>query len=191
MDKGIRMLFMASIVVVSLVLGAARPERVEDTNTLLSSGGGADVLTVSEFEHSNFLARYRPVDVRRNWHAGYLLHAYLFEDPENPRGRILIELGPSADNVQSVSVVWHGQAIYQRASWSTLKSRFMADLVESTFPEIDYGELSRYVWEQQARSYPEGSGAMPKVMLSNARVMAGASGSSLVVAYERHPRIQP
>jgi hypothetical protein len=188
MGRSMRMLFMVAIVAVSLAMGAARPGRVEDRRP--DAAAAADLLSVRDFEQSGFFRRYRPVDTRRTSHGGSLLHAYLFEDPENPHGRILIELGPAADNVQFVTVVWHGEAIYQRASWTTLKSRFMADLVESTFPEIDYDELSQYVWEQQQRSYPEGVGAMPKGTLRNARVMAGASGSSLVVAFERHPKMQ-
>jgi hypothetical protein len=191
MERGLRMACMVAIVGVSLAMGAGRPEQAGDEVNAAAARGDAGALTVRGFEDSGFLERYRPVDRRRNWHGGQLLHAWLFDDPENPRGRILVELGPSADDVQFVTVVWHGETLYTRASWTSMKSRFIADLVESTFPEVDYGELSAYVWRQQERSYPEGVGAMPKAVLPGAKVIAGASGSSLVVGFERYPKAQP
>lgn len=195
---------MVAIIGVSLLLGAGPAERptaavspmpVTASSTTPASvapvpftlSAAADTLTVAAFEHSGFLSRYRPIGLRSNGQGAQALRAYLFEDAENPRGRVMVELGPRPDNVRFVTVVWHSETIAGPAAWTSMKSRFMADLVEATFPEIEFGELSSYVWEQQGHSYPEGLGAIPRARMPGAKVFAGATGASLVVGFERFP----
>jgi hypothetical protein len=198
MERSVRMAFMVAIVGVSLAMSAGRAERADETPQpqpadalQLKRVAPGDVLTLRDFEQTGFVARYRLLDRRRNGQGAQQVNGYLFEDPENPRARVMVELGPDPQNVQFVTVVWHGEALIKPASWTGMKSRFIADLVQATFPEIEYGELSSYVWEQQGQSYPEGVGAIPKARMPGARVFAGATGSSLVVGFERFPRAQP
>ena len=133
----------------------------------------APQLGVADFQASAFLRRHPAKAMRSEGGA----RIYSFADAYSESERIEVALGP--DPVRSITVRWVGEPDHP-AQWSSVKKQFMADLLESTFWDVDYGQVSSYLMDLH-QPYADGPGAP----IGPARIRAGSSGSDLVVRLER------
>ncbi len=79
------------------------------------------------------------------------------------------------------TVKWSGEPSTP-AAWSSVKKQFMADLLEATFWDVDYGQLSSYVMKSgEGLFLPSG----PTAQLGPAWTRAGSQGSDFLVRIER------
>jgi hypothetical protein len=132
-------------------------------------------VTHEDFERSAFVRKYPPLE--RSGAA-----RYAFADPSEPARRVLVQFAPPAGDVKSIVVTWHGDGA--APAWSSVKKQFHADLLEATFWDVDYGELSVFVVEHGAKAYAAAD-AMPRMRLGPVHAYAGSAGSTLVVGLER------
>jgi hypothetical protein len=152
---------------------------------LLSCGQSEDQarapLTIADFERSAFLRRHPAKEHRvEPLKPAGSAWIYSFDDTET-EGRILVQLEPAADRITVLTITWPGEASETTAAWNSVKKQFVADLLESTFPEIDYGKVSSYVMEQK----PGAPAATSAGTIGEAKIQAGASGSNLVLELSR------
>jgi len=138
---------------------------------------GALTVTVGDFERSSFYRKHPPAS--REQTPGRL--AYRFEDRYKESSGIEVALDVEGDRVSAFTVTWFGDAS-RPAAWSSIKKQFVADLLEATFWDVDYGQVSSRVMESGTRPYSASEPALP---LGQARIRAGSSGSDLVVRLER------
>jgi hypothetical protein len=140
-----------------------------------------EVLTVASFEKSAFMRRHPANDksVQPLQPAGQAT-LYGFDDTET-EGRIVVQLEPSPERVSTITITWPSEGTGFPAPWDSIKKQFLADLLESTFSDVDYGQVSAHVLQR-----PEGSmAADPGLALDKARLRAGHSGDDLVVEISR------
>lgn len=112
----------------------------------------AEAASVAGFERSAFLRRHPPL--AREPREGTL--SFRFSDPYGESSQILLSLAPPAGDLAAVTVAWRGDS---SARWSSIKKQFVADLLESTFSEVDYGSLSAYAMSLANASEPNGASA--------------------------------
>jgi hypothetical protein len=162
---------LAAVLAVLLLIACGEPERSSDVR-----------VSVAGIEQSAFVRKH-VVRERRSIARpeGGVTHVFLIEDAYQKDG-VTLELWPSAESVTGLRVTWPGGAA--PAAWSSIKKQFVADLLEATFWDIDYGEVSTYLVEHGARRY-DSIDAVPRHPMRAVKIHAGVVGTSLVVGFER------
>ena len=166
--------------IATLALAACGPsQQPAERGKAAESKEAAIRLSVQDFERSSFCRRHPPKT--RQSEAGTV--AYSFDDAYSESRRIVVELGSNPDRISTITVTWFGET-YRPAAWSSIKKQFIADLMESTFWDVDYGQVSSYVLEHQKDLYSPAQAAAP-MGESGVRIRAGTAGSGLVVSLAR------
>ncbi len=134
-------------------------------------------VTINDFEHSAFYRRHPPT-LRQSSPGRFL---YRFDDRYSESKSIEVAVDLEGDRVSGLTVKWSGD-FSRPAAWSSVKKQFMADLLEATFWDVDYGQLSSYVMKQEQALYlPSG----PTAQLGPAWIRVGSRGSDLFVRLEK------
>jgi hypothetical protein len=136
----------------------------------------APAFGIAEFEQSAFYRRHPPKN--REDQAGAI--AYRFVDPYGESRDIVVQFAPGRDRIRAITVTWHADRA-EGAGWSSIKKQFMADLLESTFWDVDYGQVSSYMMEQGKAA--QGGQAVP--MAGGVSIVSAAAGSDLTLRLER------
>lgn len=134
-------------------------------------------VTLNDFEHSAFYRRHPPAS--RQSSPGRFVYRFVDRYSESQAIDVAVDL--EGDRVSGLTVKWSGD-LSNPAVWSSVKKQFMADLLEATFWDVDYGQLSSYVMKQEQAVYlPSG----PTVQLGPAWIRVGSRGSDLIVRLEK------
>ena len=117
----------------------------------LSACGGSDAsgsakaapeaLTAVQFESGAFLRRHPPRERRVDSSAApRTAWIYTLRDPETT-GTVVLVLQGSEARIEAITVHW--PAGEQPASWNSIKNQFVADLLESSFTEVEDRKSTR------------------------------------------------
>jgi hypothetical protein len=140
---------------------------------------GPEPLAAADFESGAFFRRHPSSDRRVDSTAApRMAWIYSLRDAETS-GLISLVVHGTERRIESITVTWPSGE--QPAGWNSIKKQFVADLLESSFSEVDYGQLSAYV---VAHSFERFQSATPGV-LGGTEVKAGRSGGRLVLALRR------
>ncbi len=134
-------------------------------------------VSLGDFEHSSFYRKHPAVS--REQRTGR--RVYRFDDRYSESRSIEIAFDVEGERVSGFTLTWSGEPDHP-AQWSSVKKQFMADLLESTFWDVDYGQVSSHLMDEGTRTY---SAADPAVPLGPVRIRSGGSGSDLIVQLER------
>ena len=138
-----------------------------------------EALSAAEFESGAFFRRHPSSDRRVDSSAApRTAWIYALRDTET-RGSVSLLLQGSAGRIETIQVTW--PAGEEPAAWNSIKKQFVADLLESSFSEVDYGQLSAYVL---AHTYERYQTARASV-LNGTEVKVGRLGGRLVLALRR------
>jgi hypothetical protein len=140
-----------------------------------------EALTLAAFEKSAFVRKHPAKDksVQALQPAGQAT-LYSFDDTETD-GRIVVQFEPSPERIGTITITWPSEGAGFPAPWDSIKKQFLADLLESTFSDVDYGQVSAHVLGRVEGSMV----ADPGLALDKARLRAGHSGDDLVVEISR------
>jgi len=143
-----------------------------------------EAASVAGFERSAFLRRHPPL--AREQRDGALI--YRFEDRYGESRQISVSLAPATGELVAVTVDWRGDS---NARWSSIKKQFVADLLESTFSEVDYGSLSAYAMRLAEGSDPDRAAPWSDASGTQARFHSAGPELTLILERRAHARLQP